>query len=80
MYELWHKVGLLKGKKTPISSKASEARVAVLETKTENCSNESLLADIKPKLITEIYHVIFDVFFEAIIFNKAEMQQPSVLQ
>ena len=49
LYELWRKVGLIKGKKTPKSSRALENRVAVLEAKTDNSSNESLFADEKPK-------------------------------
>ena len=47
MYKLQCKVGLLKGKKTPESSKALEARVAINEVKTENSSNDSLLSDKK---------------------------------
>ena len=46
--ELQKRAGLIKGKKTPESSRALEARVAVLETKSENSSNESLFTDIKP--------------------------------
>ena len=42
-------MGLIKDKKTPESSRALEARVVVLEAKTDNCSNESLFADRKPK-------------------------------
>ena len=49
LYELQKKVRLIKGKKTPESSRASEARVAMLEAKTENSSNESLFVDEKPK-------------------------------
>ena len=49
MYELWKKARLIKGKKTPESSRASEARIAALEVKTDNSSNESLLADEKSK-------------------------------
>ena len=47
--ELQKKARLVKGKKTPESSRALEARVAALEAKTENSSNESLFADEKPK-------------------------------
>ena len=49
LYKLWKKVGLVKGKKTLEISRALEARVARLEAKTENSSNESLFADEKPK-------------------------------
>ena len=45
LYELRKKAGLIKGKKTPESSKALEAIVAALEEKTENSSNPSLFAD-----------------------------------
>ena len=38
----------MKGKKTPESSRTLKARVAVLEAKSENSSNESLFADVKP--------------------------------
>ena len=38
-------VGLLKGQKTPESSKAFEARVVMLEEKMDNSSHESLFAD-----------------------------------
>ena len=48
MYELWKRAGLIKGKKTPESSRAIVARVAVLEAKSENSSNKSLFADVKP--------------------------------
>ena len=41
LYELQKRAGLIKGKKTPESSKALEARVAMLEAK-------SLFADVKP--------------------------------
>ena len=51
LYELWHKVGLLKGTKTPESSKAFlDAIEATFEAKTENISNESLFPDKKPKI------------------------------
>ena len=53
LYELWKKARLIKGKKTQESSRALEARVAVLETKSENRSNKS--SQMKsPKLIIEI--------------------------
>ena len=41
LYELWKKAGLIKGKTSLEWSKASEARVAMLEAKTENSINES---------------------------------------
>ena len=43
------KLGSQKGKKTPENSRALEARVSVLEAKTDNSSNGSLFADVKPK-------------------------------
>ena len=49
LYELRKKAGLIKGKKTPESIRALEARLAMLEAKTNNSSNESFFADIKPK-------------------------------
>ena len=49
MYELQHKAGLLKDKKTPESSKALEARLAVLEVKTDKSSNKTLFTDKKLK-------------------------------
>ena len=50
LYKLQKKAILIKGKKTLESSRASEARVAALEAKTESGSNESLFADVgKPK-------------------------------
>ena len=49
MYELQKKAGLTKGKKTPKSGRALEARVAMLKAKPGNSSNESLFADGKPK-------------------------------
>ena len=47
LYKLWKKAGLIKGEKTPESIRALEARVAMLEAKTENSSNESLFADVE---------------------------------
>ena len=47
LYELWKKAGLIKGEKTPESSRALEARVVTLEVKTDNRSNESLFPDKK---------------------------------
>ena len=49
LFKLQKEVGLVKGKKTPESSRALEARVAVLEGKTYNGSDESLFTDEKPK-------------------------------
>ena len=55
LYELWKRAGLIKGKKIPESSRALEARVAMLEAKSENSSNASLFADvISPSLVPEI--------------------------
>ena len=51
LYELWKRAGLIKGKKTPESSRVLEARVAMLEAKSENSSDESLFADVKPTAI-----------------------------
>ena len=45
LYELWKKARLIRDKKTPESSRALEARVAVLEAKTDN----SIFIDKKPK-------------------------------
>ena len=39
------KAGLIKGKKIPESSRAIEDRVAMLEARTDNSSNESLILD-----------------------------------
>ena len=47
LYELQKKAGLTMGKKTSESSRALEARIATLEAKTENSSNECLFADIE---------------------------------
>ena len=49
LYELQKKVVLIKGKKTQDSIRALEARMAMLEAKTDNSSNESLFQDEKPK-------------------------------
>ena len=55
LYELWKKAKLIKGKKTPESSRALEARLTTLEAKSKNSGNESLFADInKASLVTEI--------------------------
>ena len=48
LHELHKRAGLIKGKKTSESSRALEARVAMLEAKSKNSNNESLLAEIKP--------------------------------
>ena len=53
LYELWKKAGLIKGKKTPESSRALETTVAALEAKTNNSSNESCSQMKSSKLITE---------------------------
>ena len=50
LYKLQKKVVLVEGKNTPESSKALEARVAMLETKTDNTSNESLFTDENHKV------------------------------
>ena len=50
LYELQKKARFIKGKKTPESNRALEARVAALEAKSEISSDESLFIDInKPK-------------------------------
>ena len=49
LYELRKNAGLVKGKKTPESRRALEARVAVLEAKTYNSSDESLIPNEKLK-------------------------------
>ena len=55
LYELWKKARIIKGKKTPESSRALEARVAPLKANKENSSNESLFTDKmkSPKRIIE---------------------------
>ena len=47
LYQLQKKVGLIKGKKTQENSRAFEERVAALEVKADNISNEHLFADIE---------------------------------
>ena len=47
--ELWKKVRIDMGMKTPESSRALESGVAMIEAKTDNSSNESLFLDDKPK-------------------------------
>ena len=49
LYKRSKKARLIKDEKTPESGRALEARVAVLEAKTENSSNDSLFLDNKPK-------------------------------
>ena len=49
LHEFSKKARLIKGKNTPQSSRALEARVAMLEAKTDNSSNESLFPGEKPK-------------------------------
>ena len=46
LYELQKEAGFIKGKKTPESNRALEARVAALEAKSEISSDESLFIDI----------------------------------
>ena len=47
LYELRKRARLIKGKKTPESSRALETRVAALEAKSENSSDESFFANVK---------------------------------
>ena len=54
LYELQKKANLIKGKKTQESSSALRARVAMLEAKSDNSSDESLFVDESPKLVTGI--------------------------
>ena len=49
LYELQKRARLRKVKKTPENNKALEVRVAALESKSNNSSNESLFMDEKPK-------------------------------
>ena len=49
LYELWKKAELINGQKTSVCNIGLEARVAVLEAKTDNSSNESLFLDEKLK-------------------------------
>ena len=51
LYKLQKKARLVKGEKTPESSRALKARVAMLEAKTDNSSNESSFTDERPKAI-----------------------------
>ena len=48
LYELWKKAGVIKGEKTPESSRGLEARVPAIEAKTENNSDENLLSNENP--------------------------------
>ena len=47
LYELQKKARLIKGKKTPESSRALEARVEMIEAKTENSNDESSFTDVE---------------------------------
>ena len=58
LHELRKKAGLIKGKKTPESSRALEARVATLEAKTDNSSNESLFPEEKLKASNSNYSAL----------------------
>ena len=49
LHDLLKEARLIKGNKTPESSRALDARVAAQEAKTDNSSNESLFPDKKPK-------------------------------
>ena len=49
LYELWKKAWLMKSKKTPESSRALEAKMALLEVKTDNSSNATLFTEGKLK-------------------------------
>ena len=49
LFKLWKKAELVRGMKTLESSRALEARVAMLEVKADKSSDESLFADEKPK-------------------------------
>ena len=53
LYELRHKARLVKGKKTEESAQNSETRVAVLEEKTDNISNQCIFAVKNQKTVTE---------------------------
>ena len=48
LYDLWKRARIIKGKKTSESSRTLKARVAMLEAKSENRSDESSFADTKP--------------------------------
>ena len=49
LYELQKRAGFIKGKKTPESSSAFEARVDLLEANSDSSSDESLFVDEKLK-------------------------------
>ena len=53
-YKLWKKARFIKCKKTPVSGRDLEAKVAALEAKTDNSSDESLFPDKHKQLATEI--------------------------
>ena len=48
-YDLQKNAGIIKGKKTPGSSRALEIRLTALEAKPDNDSNESVFPDENPK-------------------------------
>ena len=52
--ELWKKAGFIKGKKTQESSRALNAKVALLQAKADTSSNDCLFSGENQKLITEI--------------------------
>ena len=54
LYDFQKKAGLIKGKKTPESSKAFKAKVAMLEAKTKIVVTRAYLQMKSPKLMTEI--------------------------
>ena len=54
LYELQKKIELINGKKNPESIRALEARVAVLEAKTENSSDGAYLQMLSPLLVIDI--------------------------
>ena len=60
LHELQKKAGLIKHEKSPESSKAFEARVATVEAKSENSSNESLFADVKKPKANKRNNPAFD--------------------
>ena len=47
LYDLQKKAGLINGKNIPESRRALEVKVAVLEAKTKNISDESLFTDVE---------------------------------
>ena len=54
LYKLWKKTGLIKGKKTPESGRALEARVASFRQKQTIVAMRAYLQMKLPKLITGI--------------------------